>query len=138
MAPRQHVRLLVVKMFMAVVVMSAFCMPMVMLMALLIVLVVTMHVIMPFDAGGGFVFNPERENCLQQSAPFDPHQPGTQKRDETVTDDLDHAHGVTHELCGCSENNGGNADDRNGRQCLHNGGCERQRDTAAPGLPVGK
>ena len=58
---------------MAVVVMSAFCMPMVMMMALLIVLVVTMHVIMPFDAGGGFVFIPQRANCLQESAPFDPH-----------------------------------------------------------------
>ena len=62
-------------MAMAAIMMLAGCTGMVLRMvivtAMLIVLVVTMHVIVLLDAGGGFAPDPQLVNCLQKTTPFD-------------------------------------------------------------------
>ena len=125
MTPRQDVGLFVVQMAMAVVVMLAACIGMVMhmvtVMAMLIMLVVTMHVIVLLDAGDGFVSDPQRANCLQKSAPFDPHQPRPEKRDQAVADNLNDANGVAHQFRGRAKENGGDRDDGHRGQGLHDG-----------------
>ena len=142
MTPRQDVELFVVQMAMAVVVMLVGCIGMVMriimVMAMLIVLVVTMHVIVLLDAAGGFVSDPQLVDCLQKSAPFDPQQPCTEKCDEAVADDLNHANGVAHQLRGRAKENGGHRDDGHRGQGLHDSRGERQRDTSAPCLLIGE
>ena len=107
-------------------------------MAMLIVLVVTMHVIVLLDAGGGFVSDPQLVNCLQKSAPFDPQQSCTEKRDEAVADDLNDANGVAHQLRGRAKENGGDRDDGHRGQGLHDGRGERERDASAPCLLIGE
>ncbi len=107
-------------------------------MAMLIVLVVTMHVIVLLDAGGGFVSDPQLVDCLQKSAPFDPQQPCTEKRDEAVADDLNDANGVAHQLRRRAKENGGDRDDGHRGQGLHDCRGERERDTSAPCLLIGE
>ena len=125
MTPRQDIGLFVVQMAMAAIMMLAGCtgmvLRMVIVMAMLIVLVVTMHVIVLLDAGGGFISDPQLVNCLQKSTPFDPQQSCTKKRDEAVADDLNDANGVAHQFCGRAKENGGDRDDGHRGQGLHDG-----------------
>jgi hypothetical protein len=89
--------------------------------AMFIVVMATMQMGMRFDGDNRLFSLPEGTNCFQKSTSLDPHQPRPEKRDEAITNDLNHAQRVAHELRDCPEHNGGNAHDGHGRKRLHDG-----------------
>ena len=75
--------------------------------------------------------------CADQRAPLDPEQPGAERGNQPVADNLDPPDGAVHGAAGGAKQNRGDTHDRDRDQRLQDRRGKREHDAAPPGLAVG-